>query len=57
MSLREGAAGARFQVAFEGDGSLLVGVLDGDAELPGPVPGGVKAAAGVVIGEAGGRRK
>jgi hypothetical protein len=31
---------------------LLVGKLDGDVKVPGAKPGGVGAAAGVVIGEA-----
>ena len=54
MPLREGAAGAGLQVAFEIDSALFVGEFDGDVQLPGTVARGVGAAAGVVIGEAGG---
>ena len=52
MALREGAARTGFQVALEGDGSLLIRKLDDDVELPWTVARGVRAAARVVLGEA-----
>ena len=35
MALREGATGARFQIALELNSPLLVGEFDGDVKLPG----------------------
>jgi|SRR5688500_17116216 hypothetical protein len=52
MALREGAARTGFQVALEGDGSLLVRKPDDDVELSRTVARSVRAAARVVIGEA-----
>ena len=53
VSLRKGAAGTGFQIALELNSPLLVGEFDGDVELPRAVARSVRAAAGVVIGEAG----
>jgi hypothetical protein len=52
MLLRKGAAGSELQVSLEGNGSWLVGELDGDVKPPGAVTRGVGAPAGVVVGEA-----
>jgi hypothetical protein len=54
VPLREGAAGTRFQISLEIDSALLVWEFDGDVQLPGTVARGVRAAAGVVVGGAGG---
>jgi hypothetical protein len=51
VPLREGAAGAGLQVALELECALFVGQLDDDVELPGTVARGVRASAGVVVGE------
>jgi hypothetical protein len=53
MTLRKGAAGTRLQIALELKSPLLVGECDGDVELPRAVARSVRAAAGVVVGEAG----
>ena len=53
-SSSKGAAGAGFQIALEVDSALLVRKFDGDVKLPGAIARGVGAAAGVVVGEAGG---
>ena len=52
MALRERAAGTGLEVALERDGSLLVRKLNDDVELPWTVARSVRAAAGVVVGEA-----
>ena len=54
VSLRKGAARTGLQIALELERPSFVGELDGDVELPGTVARRVGAAAGVVIGEAGG---
>jgi hypothetical protein len=38
MALREGAAGAGFQVAFEANGGWLVAKLNDDVEFPRTIP-------------------
>jgi len=52
VALREGATGAGLQVALEGDGSSLLGQLDGDVELPRTMTRRVGAATGIVVFEA-----
>ena len=44
---------AGFQIALERDGSLFVGQLDADVEVPRSIARSVGTAAGVVVGEAG----
>jgi len=53
MALRERAARAGRQVAFEADGGGFVGQYDGGHKLPRSIAGGVRAATGVVRSEAG----
>ena len=43
VPLREGAAGPGLQITLEGDGSFLVGELDGRVELPRAVARRVRA--------------
>ena len=54
MSLRKGATGTGLQIPLELHCSLLVGKFDGDVQLPRTMARSVRAAASVVIGEAGG---
>lgn len=49
MALREGTAGAGFQVALEADGDCLIGEFHDDVELPGSAGGGVWTPACVVV--------
>ena len=53
VPLRECATGPGLQIALEFNSPLLVGEFDGDVEVPRAVPRGVRAAAGVVVGESG----
>jgi hypothetical protein len=53
ITVRKGAVGTGRQIALEPNRPLLVGEFDGDVELPRAVARSVRAAAGVVIGEAG----
>jgi hypothetical protein len=51
VALRERPTGARFEIAFEPDGGLLVAELHGHDDLPRSVPGRVSAVSSVVRGE------
>src|SRR5215213_2969710 len=54
VPLRKGAAGTGLQITLEVECALLVRKFDGDVQLPGSVARRVRAAAAVVVGEAGG---